>query len=178
VEPLKAVHARSGAGRDRGGRLGVQVGSKRRTTNLRIRGIEKRPDCCEFGVPLAVSYNYSLSPRTEFLIQAPLVGAEQVAKKGVFSLRGLIVSFAILALTVSLANRTVHLSFSDTPRVHSSSPDAKIQHCDKDHSGWISPIAKFVVSFVIEPSLTPSPTNRVVVALNYDSLYNRPPPIS
>ena len=129
-------------------------------------------------VPLAMLYNFKLLPQTEFSIPAPLVGAKHVAKRRLSSLRGVIVSFAILALTVSLANRTVHLSFSDTPGVYSSSPDARIQHCDKDHSGWFSPIAKFVVSFVIEPSLNPSPTNRVVVALNYDSLYNRPPPIS
>ena len=101
-----------------------------------------------------------------------------MAKKRFFSLRGSIVSLTILALTVSLANRTVRLHFSDTPTVHSSSPDAKIQHRDKDHAGWIAPIAKLVVSFVIEPSLKPPAAGRVVVALHYDSLYNRPPPIS
>ena len=112
------------------------------------------------------------------MIRVPLVEAEQVARKRFFSLRGLAVCLAILALTVSLANRTVHFLSYDRSTVHSTSPDAKIQHRDKDHSNWISPIVNFVVRCVSEPSLKPVSSERVVAVLDYDSLYNRPPPVS
>jgi len=119
-----------------------------------------------------------LLPRTKFLIEVPLVGAEQVAKKRFFGLGGLAILLAILALTVSLANRTVHARFCNISTVHSASPDAKIQHRDKDHSTWISPIVNLVVRCVIEPLLKPFSGERVVAVLNCDSLYKRPPPVS
>jgi hypothetical protein len=112
------------------------------------------------------------------LVQVPLVGAEQVAEKRVLSLRGLVICITILALTVSLATRTVHGSIYTSPTVHSASDKAKVQHRDKDASEWVTPVLTFAPISVTEPSVVQTSTEGVFFDLHYDSLYNRPPPIT
>ena len=122
-------------------------------------------------------YNLQSLTQTD-VIQVPLVGAEQVAKKRLFSLRGLVVLLAILALTISLASRVVHVSFSHGTTIHSPSAQSKIQHRDKDASEFVSPIATFSLLCVAEPSDKPAAIESKCVQPHYNSLYTRPPPVS
>lgn len=122
-------------------------------------------------------YNsYSLT-KTD-LVQVPLVGAEQVAEKRFFSQRGFVVSLTILAITLSLASRTVHEGFYGKPTAHSASAISKIQHRDKDACEWVTPVAAFSLLSVAEPSIARASTEGIFVELQYNALYNRPPPLS
>jgi len=109
------------------------------------------------------------------LIEIPLVGAEQVAEKPL-SLRRFIVSLAILALTISLANRTFQGSFDSRATVHSVSVNSKVQHRDKDASELVAPVATFSLLYVTEPSIVSARVQRVFLDFDHDCLYNRPPP--
>jgi hypothetical protein len=109
----------------------------------------------------------------------PLVGHGQVAERRLFSRRGVVVLLAILALTVSLANRVPHTgSFDKTPAAHSSSSTAKIQHRDQDASRWVAPAPTFALLWTSEPSVPLDGDRKVSVRLQDNSLHNRPPPLS
>ena len=123
-------------------------------------------------------YNVHSSLTQTGLIQVPLVGAEQVAEKQVLNLRGFVISLTILVLIISLASRTVQGGIYTKSTVHSASVSTKIQHRDKDASVWVAPVATFSFVSVAEPSILRTSTQRVLLYLHYDSLYNRPPPIS
>jgi hypothetical protein len=98
------------------------------------------------------------------------------AEKCFFGLRTL-VSLAILALTISLANRTFEGSFDTHPTAHSATSKAKIQHRDRDAAKWFPPIAVFARFCPARISIVQPKEDRSQVTVFYDSLYNRPPPI-
>lgn len=83
---------------------------------------------------------------------------------------------AITALTVSLANRVVHVTLDKLPSVHSLSSTAKIQHRDRDADERAFATADFSLLWVAETATPVEPTEPVYVRVQYDSLNNRPPP--
>jgi len=89
----------------------------------------------------------------------------------------LVVTLSILALTISLANRTFEGSFDTSPTAHSASSKAKIQHRDKDATKWVAPIAVFAWLRRTRISIVQPEEHRPLAAVLYASLYNRPPPI-
>ena len=99
-------------------------------------------------------------------------------ERRVFGLRGMVVAIAIATLTVSLAGRTFHGNFHPKVSVHGATLGAKIQHRDKNASEWVPPAPLLAQLPISEPSLARSPQETVVVVLHFESLYNRPPPIS
>jgi hypothetical protein len=93
--------------------------------------------------------------------------------------RCLVVSLSILALTVSLANRTADFHLSAHTSVESHSQKAKIQHRDRDAFVWAPALANstpFYLSVTSEPVATEQ--TPVLSDEVDDCLYNRPPPIS
>jgi hypothetical protein len=111
------------------------------------------------------------------VLEVPLVGAEQVAEKRFFSLRGFVVCLAILTLTISLASRGICGGFYSKTTAHSASASAKVQHRDKDASEFVPPAPTLSLLCVTEPSKAPAQTEAIYVQLHYNSLYNRPPPL-
>jgi len=120
-------------------------------------------------------YNLTLAKPGYILL--PLVGAEKVPERSVFTRRGLVISLAILALTVALASRVSHAVVYRTPSAHSASVDAKIQHRDKDASEWAPPDITLTLLWVAEASRVPEEIERVYFRIPSGSLYNRPPPV-
>ena len=94
------------------------------------------------------------------------------------SLRGLVVVLAIAAITTSLANRFVRFSIDKTPAAHSLTSTTKIQHRDRDADERAFAAADFSMLWVAEPATTVERVQPVYVRVQYDSLYNRPPPVS
>lgn len=92
-------------------------------------------------------------------------------------IRVVLVSLTILALTISLANRTFEGSFDTHPTLHSASSKAKIQHRDKDAAKWVAPVAVFERLRPIQISVVTHVEERSLIAVLYDCLYNRPPPL-
>ncbi len=102
--------------------------------------------------------------------------SEQVADRRLKSRRGFVIAFAIVALTVSLAARGVHVTLDLKPTVHSDSSYNKVQHRDKDASEGAAPVCTFSL-FLLAESLVPSaPSPEPQQRLHFESLYNRPPP--
>ncbi len=99
-------------------------------------------------------------------------------KESVFSRREIAVLLLVVALVASLASRVVHLSYSDQPTAHSTLSQQKIQHRDNDAGGWAAPDAQLSILWVTEASLVPETREPVYVPFQYDSLYNRPPPLA
>jgi len=93
--------------------------------------------------------------------------------------RCLVVSLGILALTVSLASRTVNLKLSAQASVASQAQSAKIQHRDRDAFIWVPALASsepFYLPVISEPVVS---EEAPVLSEQVDScLYNRPPPLS
>ena len=109
----------------------------------------------------------------------PLLGYSQVAERRIFSRRGLLVCFAILSLVLSLASRTIQLNVADTVTTQSDSPKAKIQHLNRDAAEWTSPIAGFLLFWLVVVLLETAVKEKPLVPLHIDScLYNRPPPLA
>lgn len=106
----------------------------------------------------------------------PLVGTEQMADRRLCSRRGLVIALAIVGLTLSLASRVAHVSFDLNPTVHSDSSYNKVQHRDKDSFQWVSPVASVCLLWVSEYKPSSAPNERIPFRLQYDNLYNRPPP--
>lgn len=107
----------------------------------------------------------------------PPVLTEKSPEGRLLSVRGLLACLVILCLTVTLANRTVHISASDQLTVSSVSA-AKIQHRDKDSLVWVCLLAALPMLRVPGASFTHQPSDRELLDLHYESLHNRPPPIS
>jgi hypothetical protein len=108
----------------------------------------------------------------------PLVGYEQLARPRFCNRRGAVVLIAIVALTISLANRVPFAALLKAPTVHSASSSAKIQHRDKDAAQWVTPSATFTLLWTAEASVILVENRRIPVGLQDDSLHNRPPPVS
>jgi hypothetical protein len=91
----------------------------------------------------------------------------------------LVVSLGILALTISLASRTVNLRLSAQASVASQAQHAEIQHRDRDAFGWAPILASsdpFYLPVVSEPVVL---EKTLVRSEQVDTcLYNRPPPHS
>jgi hypothetical protein len=111
-------------------------------------------------------------------IVVPLVGAEQVAERRLFSLRGMVALLAVLGLTITLAGRVFHDGVYRTSSAHSTSAYEKVQHRDADASRWAPPQATYTLWWTSERSSGIEPTEQVYFHPHYDSLYNRPPPVS
>ena len=94
-----------------------------------------------------------------------------------FSRRGLAAALVIFALTASLATRVFHGSIGSKAEV-SSTLYQKVQQRDKDAIEWAPPTAELCLLWVTEPSVVSDNNETVLVRLQYDSLYNRPPPIA
>ena len=95
-----------------------------------------------------------------------------------FSLRGFVALLAIVALTVTLAGRVFHADIYNTSSAHSASAYEKVQHRDVDASRWAPPEATYALLWATERSPDIEPTEQVYFHPHYDSLYNRPPPVS
>ena len=108
----------------------------------------------------------------------PLVGYEGPAQQRLLSRRGLIISLAILALTVSLASRVSTASFIKASTAQCGSSAAKIQHLDKDAAQWVAPTATFTLLWASEPSVAVDGNENVPIRQPDDSLHNRPPPLA
>ena len=109
----------------------------------------------------------------------PLLGDSQVAERRVFSWRKLVICLACLALVVSLASRTIHISALDNPTAQSDSPKAKIQHLNKDAAQWTAPVASFLLFWLAVTSIQAASDENPPIPLDLDTcLYNRPPPLS
>jgi hypothetical protein len=108
----------------------------------------------------------------------PMVGYEELAER-LLSWRRVVVFFATMALTVSLANRVPRpLSVNKASAAHSSSCAAKIQHRDQDESRWAAPAAAFTLLWASETSVPLVEDKKVAVPQQDNSLHNRPPPVS
>jgi hypothetical protein len=105
----------------------------------------------------------------------PLVGTEQVADRRLYCRHGLVIALAIIGLTASLGSRVPHVNFDLKPALHSHSSHNKVQHRDKDAFEWASPVASICL-WITEYSALPEPTEKIRFRLQYDKLYNRPPP--
>jgi len=101
-----------------------------------------------------------------------------VTERRLFSRRGFVALFAILALTVSLAGRVFHGGIYRATSVHSAQGYAKVQHRDTDASQWVPPTATCALLWITELSTNFEPIGQKHFQLHYDSLYNRPPPVS
>lgn len=107
-----------------------------------------------------------------------LVGSEQLARQRLFSWRGGVIVCAVLALVVSLSNRTVHGKFHLKSTVHSVSVDTKIQKQDKDASEWRPEPATVSMLWTSEPAVRRASPRKAYVVPDYHSLFNRPPPLA
>lgn len=85
---------------------------------------------------------------------------------------------AIISLTASLASRVVRITFDKVPAVHSLGSKTKIQHRDRDADERAFAAADLSLLWVAETAATVEPTEPAYVRIQYDSLYNRPPPRS
>ena len=102
-----------------------------------------------------------------------------MAGRSVLAGRGLVISLACLALVVSLASRTIHLSAINDPTAQSDAPKAKIQHLNKDAVQWTAPVASFLFFWLAVTSIQAASDEKPPVPLHLGScLYNRPPPLS
>jgi hypothetical protein len=86
---------------------------------------------------------------------------------------------SILALTISLANRTADLKLSTHTSVESQARKGEVQHRDRDAFVWAPILANsgpFYLAVSAEPIM---PEESLVFSEQVDScLYNRPPPLS
>lgn len=99
-----------------------------------------------------------------------------MSPRPLFSRHTLIIGLAILGLTISLANRVVHVSLDVKPAAHADSDYSKVQHRDKDAFEWVAPVASMCFLWVTEYSPSSEPIEKTSFRLQYDKLYNRPPP--
>ena len=99
-----------------------------------------------------------------------------MSKRRFFS--GFVALLAILGLTITLAARVFHADIYYSPSAHSASGCEKVQHRDADASRWVPPEATYTLLWTTERSPDVEPSEQVYFHPHYDSLYNRPPPIS
>ena len=101
-----------------------------------------------------------------------------MSKQRCFTLRGFVALVAILGLTITLASRVFHAEIYHASSAHPAPACEKVQHRDADASRWAPPEATYVLLWTTERSLDVDPTEQFYFHPHYDSLYNRPPPIS
>jgi hypothetical protein len=91
--------------------------------------------------------------------------------------RQALVGVLMLALVVTLATRTFHVTIPHGATVRSGAAQAMRQHLDRDAVGWIPPTS--VLTALRPPTFYPhvAPAGPPLGVLLLDeSLYNRPPP--
>lgn len=88
-----------------------------------------------------------------------------------------LVSALMLALVVTLATRTLHLTIPHGVTVRSGAAQAMRQHLDRDAVGWIPPTSVLTAlrPRTFYPHVAPAGPPLGVLLLD-ESLYNRPPP--
>lgn len=106
----------------------------------------------------------------------PLARFEKVADRRRRSWRGIVIAFAVAALSVSLATRGSHVRFDLNPVAHDNSSFAKVQHRDTDAFEWVSPAPSVSLLWVTTPSALIDFDEPIHFRVLDDSLYNRPPP--
>jgi hypothetical protein len=111
-------------------------------------------------------------------ITMPLVGENQLAERPLLSWRGVLILVAAFAITLSLANRVFEGQIFNTPTAHSGLAHAKIQHRDTDAAQWVPPVATFTILWSSESSSAVEISDPLYSRPHYESLYNRPPPVS
>lgn len=122
-------------------------------------------------------YNLNSLPQSYSII-VPLVGAEHVSERRIFCRRGLVALLAVLALSVSLAGRVFPGVVYQSTSVYSGSACERVQHRDADALRWVPPTAVYTLLWTTESAISSEPLGQIHFHPHYDSLYNRPPPVS
>ena len=108
-----------------------------------------------------------------------LAPRNRFAKTAVSSGRCLVVSLAIVTLTISLAGRTFDTNLQTHATVSSQAEKAKIQHRDKSGSQWTPVLDRIELFYVAVCSQAVEPEQEPLLSAHVDDcLYNRPPPRS
>lgn len=110
-------------------------------------------------------------------IAMPLVGYNPLAERRVLSLRGAVSLLAIAAITLSLASRVFHREFFIDHALHAATHQL-VQHRDTDAAEWIPPVCSLNLLWSAEQSPTAEPVQFFYSHPQFQSLYNRPPPVS
>jgi hypothetical protein len=108
----------------------------------------------------------------------PLVGPESVTERRLSSRHELVALVAVFGLTITLAGRVFHDGFYPAASVYSGSAIQKVQHRDADASRWVPPPAIYTLLWTSEPSPRTERAEQSYFHLDYESLHNRPPPLS
>jgi hypothetical protein len=106
------------------------------------------------------------------------VGAYRLPERRPFGRHGLVALILVLGLTVSLAERVFAGEIYSNSAVHSGACSAKVQHRDTDAVRWAPPVPAYSLLWTAERSPDAAPIDRPYFHPHYDSLYNRPPPVS
>lgn len=107
----------------------------------------------------------------------PLGGDNPLSERRVLSVKGVTVLIAVVAITLSLASRVFHGQFFPNHSVHSSSHQV-VQHRDTDAAEWVPPACTLVLLWGTEHSGVIDPIEPTYPREQFQSLYNRPPPLS
>lgn len=110
-------------------------------------------------------------------ITMPLGGDNPLSGRRMFSVRNATIFVVILAITFSLASRVFHGQVFSTHVVHSSAHQL-VQHRDTDAVEWVPPVCTLTLLWSTEDSLVVEPSEPFYPHEQFQSLYNRPPPIS
>ena len=110
-------------------------------------------------------------------ITMPLGGDNPLSGRRIFSVKGVTVAVAVLAITLSLAGRVFHGQVFLTHSIHSSAYQL-VQHRDTDATEWIPPVCTFTLLWGAEHSPVVEPSDPFYPHEQFQSLYNRPPPLS
>src|ERR1700758_5296076 len=108
-----------------------------------------------------------------------LAPKNRYAKREVFFWQCLVVTLAILSLTISLAGRTFDTNLQAHASISSQAEKAKLQHRDKSGSQWTPVLNRTEPSYLSVCSEAVEPEKEPLLAPHVDDcLYNRPPPLS
>lgn len=133
---------------------------------------------CTFCVQSACLTRYNLNSLSHVKsITMPLVGDNPLAEQRLLSLRGGVTLIAIIAITLSLASRVFHPQFFSSSAFHSAAHQL-VQHRDTDAAEWIPPVCSLTLLWSAEPSPAVEPVQFFYSHPQFQSLYNRPPPLS
>lgn len=133
---------------------------------------------CTFCVQSRLPARYNLLSLSHTKsIAMPLVGYNPLAERRVLSLRGAVSLLAIAAITLSLASRVFHREFFIDHALHAATHQL-VQHRDTDAAEWIPPVRSLTLLWSAEQSPTAEPVQFFYSHPQFQSLYNRPPPVS
>src|ERR1700745_4071637 len=108
-----------------------------------------------------------------------LAQKNRYAKREVFFWQCLVVTLAILSLTISLAGRTFDTNLQTHATISSQAEKAKLQHRDKSGSQWTPVLNRMEPFYVALFSVPVKPEQEPLLSPHVDDcLYNRPPPLS